>query len=920
MSYYIDIIDQELAENSFIIEVASKSGIVLAWNGSDAKDKLSVVGSSLEFDIAHIENIDAKFIRFFTGNEIRFKAELRNQSDDSLIWSGYLIPDTYDEPYTNEVVFVKMTAMCGLGRLKGKYLPDDYYRDEKSVIDILCKILSLTNIGLNVYFNPAIENSVQKDYDLIFLDTSDFYVNDKKTKKQDAYAILDQLMQDMLCVCFQADNRWNIEGINKRHIRKYTAKLYDVNGVLKTQIDGLKLLKRITILADKPPVTMIPPYNLITVSHEREPQSFPATISKESNEGWSVIAGVVGEIYATDWNGNDDYYCQAYAPDYFNSVKKEYVNPEIGGMSEIQPFDENKFINLKNKIYLFKDQKVTIKAVFTIIKYAREMSDLLPGANFNPLLYQFLLNDTVVFSNRGVSADENQNLSFDDGKAELSFEWIVPVDGLLDIKIWRPSGPIYQTNIVGFEITELSISPVAFAETSIFTDVISDEFTVDKEIDLVYADDDTGFSRAFRLGKIKEATVLYNTILIPVLYSFVQNGKFYSVVNLKGANLIKDNINTVVYDGGVLDNVEVFYNYNSSEQMVVKTDFAISTGNFSVKVYKNDDVLGSRDSWMQWTDSVYKIETDRYQKTVCNVIRRMFNEASEKFDVVALDAVKFNDLILFRYVYDKQFVPVNCSWNLDENKTTLTLARAIYRDSGDTGPNPENIPPIVNAGPDIVLEGNQVSAVLKATAFDVDGFIVSQQWVKTFGGFGDVITLPSQLETTLENLTEDQYKYQITVTDNDGATAFDSVSIVRKKNYNVFLDEILAEGGEGSNVLHYQYKFRIDPNIDPSFNLLLKGNSGLLSYNDGSATFKIFKNGVKIFEDNLVFGVAIQIANFSIGYISTDEIVFDIMQIQPFWPDINFGSSAVSIGEIEFITGVGNVIGLPLVGQPVPGI
>ncbi|MFH6966484.1 PKD domain-containing protein [Flavobacterium sp. FlaQc-28] len=915
-SYYIDIIDQELNQSHFIIEKTSRAGVVLAWNGGDAKDNLSVVGSSLEFDIAHNELVDAKFINFFTGNEIRFSVELRNQSDDALLWKGFLIPDTYSEPYTNSVTFVKITASCGLGRLKGKYLPEDYYRDEKSVVDILCKCLSLTSLGLNVFFNPAIENSIQKDWDQIYLDTSLFYTDSAKKKKQDAYSVLEDILKDTLCVCYQADNRWNIEGLNKRHVRTSKSKLYDIEGNLLTEIDDKKLLKRITSLVT-PTITMVPPYNLITVSHERKPQAFPVTIDKESNEGWSVVAGVIGEIYATDWSGNADFYCEAYSPNYINSIKKEYYVPAFGDIPVVTPFDETKFISLKNKIYLYQYQKVVIKAEFTIIKYDKEMTGILPGAYLNPLLYQFLLNDETVFSNHKAVVPENEVLLFDEGKAELNFEWIVPFDGLLDVKLWRPGDPIYQTNIEGFEITKLEISPVAFEEQFIVTDVITDEFTVDKEIELTYSDDDSAFSNSFRLAKLNEANLVFNTILIPVLYSFSQNGNFYSVVNLKGANLIKDNINTVVYNGDVLENVEVIYNYMSTEEMVVKTDFEISSGNFSVNVYKNNDVLGGRNSWLQWTDSVYKIETDRYQKTVCNVIRRMFAEASEKLDVVALNAVKFNDLILFHYVNDKQFVVTNCSWNLDENKTTLILARSIYRDSGDSGENPENIPPIVNAGPDIILENDQKSIEITAVAYDVDGSIVSQQWTKTLGGFGDIIVSPNQLSTKLENLTEDQYQYKIEVKDNDGATAVDMISIVRRKNYNVFLDEILAEGNEGTERIHFQYKFRIDPNVDPSFNLLLVGRAMLSNYNQNDASFKIFKNGVKIFEYNLALGWAYQEPNFEIGYISTSEIVFDINQAGRF-PAIHFGSSYVFINEIKFITGAGNIVGLPLVGWPVP--
>jgi hypothetical protein len=910
--YYIDIIDQELNNSLFVIEVASKSGVTLAWNGGDKKDELKIVGSSLEFDIAHTENVDAKFIRFFTGNEIRFKVELRKYENDALIWTGHLIPDTYSEPYTNGVTFVKITGTCGLGRLKGKYLPESYYRDEKSVIDILCKALSFTSMEMDIFFNPAIENSFEKNYKNIYLDTLSFV---DKGKKKDVYAILETLVSDMLSVCFQADGRWIIEGINQRSVRSYKAKLYDFEGNEKGVLEGQKLIKRITPLVE-PYVTMVPPYNMITVTHPRVPQSFPDTIAKEKNEGWVVGTGVKGEIYATDWNGNNGYYVKAIVPDYYISLLK-YYTPEFVPPTTT-PFDEDDFVNLKNKIFVYKYQKLTIKAVFKLLKYSTGLTPGDANRNTNPFFYEFILNDTVLFSNKKTTIPDNENLVFTDDEAKLDFEVIIPEQGLIDVKLYRSGQDVYTSNIRGFEIRELAIAPVSFDETLEFTDLINNEYTIDKPIELTYADDDTAFSNCFRLAKLKEATETFNTIEIPVIDSFVQNGNFYSRVALDGANLIKDNINTTVYDGDVLENLEVIYNYFSSEMMVVKTDFAITTGSFSVKVYKNNDYLSSRDSWLQWTDSIYKIETNRYAQTVANIIRRMYNVPSEKLDVVALNAVKFNDLILFNYVNDKQFVATNCSWNLDENKTTLTLSRAIYRDSGDTGENPENIPPIVNAGLDIELANTQTTASLLATAYDTDGYIVSQQWTKVIGGFGDVIMTPTQLATDLQNLTEDLYEYKIQVTDNDGATAFDSVRLIRKKNYVVSLDQI--SGVPPGVYLYYKYKFEIDPNIDPSFNLVLQGRAGFILDNatvDSFAFFRIKKNGV-LTEYRMLNVANYEEVSFSVGYISTDEIVFEIEQT---WAGgtLGIGSCFFKITDINFVTGAGEISGLPLVGQPIPG-
>jgi len=912
--YYIDIIDQVSNESLFVIESASKSGIVLEWNGGDKKDELQLVGSSLEFDIAHTENIDAKFIKFFTGNEIRFKVELRKYQDDSLIWNGFLIPDTYSEPYTNGVVFVRIMAICGLGRLKGKYLPDSYYRDEKSIVDIICKALSYTSLNMNMFFNPAIENSVEKNYKNIFFDTATF-IDGKK--KKDAYSVLETMMNDMLCVCFQADGRWNIEGINQRSVRSYKAKLYDFEANELGMLEGLKLIKRITPLVT-PVVTMVPPYNMITVTHPRVPQSFPDTIAKEANEGWVVSTGVKGEIYATDWNGNNGYYAKAMFPDYYVALMKYYSDGVFGVSPPVDnpPFDENDFVNLKNKIFVSKYQKLTIKGVFKFLKYSTGSTASDPNENFNPFFYQILLNDTVLFSNKQPTIPDNQNLIFKDGEAKLDFEIIVPEQGLIDVKFYRSGNEVFSTNIKGFEIRELSISPVSFNETLEFTDLINDEYTIDKDIELTYADDDTAFSNCFRLAKLKEATETFNTIEIPIIYGFSQNGNYYSVVDLAGANLIKDNINTTVYDGNVLENVEVIYNYFSSSEMVVKTDFAIITGFFSVKVYKNNDYLNSRDSWLQWTDSIYKIETNRYAKTVANVLRRMYNVPSEKLDLVALGAVKFNDLILFNYVNDKQFVVTNCYWNIDENKTSLTLARAIYRDSGDVGSNPDNIPPIVNAGLDIELIDGQTTASLVATAYDTDGYIASQIWTKITGGFGDVIISPTELVTDLQNLTEDLYEYQIQVTDNDGATAVDSIRLYRKKDYTVSLEEIYAV--YPGYYLDYKYKFHINPNINPSYNLVLKGDATLFSYMSGNAYFRIYKNGILYYQYSLQSLANTESVPFSVGYISTDEIIFQIEQWGEF-PEIHYGSSSFRITEINFVTGSGNILGLPLMGKPVPG-
>jgi hypothetical protein len=105
-----------------------------------------------------------------------------------------------------------------------------------------------------------------------------------------------------LNVCYQADNRWYIEGINVRNLRKVTYQKYDALGVFVGTEEYMRLLKNITALVT--PIIIIPPYNEITITHKKIEPSLPATLAKEENDGWAIVTGVTGLIHASDWMAN----------------------------------------------------------------------------------------------------------------------------------------------------------------------------------------------------------------------------------------------------------------------------------------------------------------------------------------------------------------------------------------------------------------------------------------------------------------------------------------------------------------------------------------------------------------------------------------------------------------------------------------
>lgn len=83
---------------------------------------------------------------------------------------------------------------------------------------------------------------------------------------------------------------------------------------------------------------------------------------------------------------------------------------------------------------------------------------------------------------------------------------------------------------------------------------------------------------------------------------------------------------------------------------------------------------------------------------------------------------------------------------------------------------------------DIKLPVSQVTAT--CTPQDSDGTIVSIVWSKVSGGVA-LINNPTQASTTISNLSQGNYTFKVTVTDNDGLTAQATVSFtVNAANVN----------------------------------------------------------------------------------------------------------------------------------------
>lgn len=912
MSYYIDIVDTLSVENSLKIELAAADSVVLKWNGSDHKDSLAVVTSDLNIDILAEDASDAAFINFFTGDEKRFRVYLKESSNDQIIWQGFILPDLYSEPYKAVNFFVSIGATDGLNRLKGKYLSDVFYYKEQSCVAVICEILNLIGLDLDLYLSPAIENAEIKDWNEIFIDTVIF--KSEGDKRLDAYSVLELLLKDMLCVCFQADNRWYVEGINVRQFRKTQYSVYNTGTVSLLGIyDYDRLLKKSVALA-YPGISVIPPYNEILVSHKKVTPNFPETIVAEKNDGWAIVSGVKGEVYSTDWIGFGGMLELCVAPTYSPRLYHQGSENRGAGRYTDYPEDYTRFISLRKKIFYKKGQRINILFEFSTKKYY----DVIPTPDDlsvwkNMFKYEIIFNGQVIYSNADNTISYFEDLNFDSvGKATLSIDHVFLSEGLFDVKIYGLSGVLQDNNIEYFAIDKADINVYGFDENPTEIDLIDGDFSVDKEVDLTISDDSSGMSSAFRLRKLNEETTTYVRIDVPVLHSFTLNNKKYLQLDLAGVNLIAENIYSVFSatdDANVLI-VDAFYNFKDGEQMVIEVlDFYTE---LYVKKYASDDVTEARLFWEQWTDVIYKIERSGYSKTVANIYRRMFNTAVNKIDLSLKMAVKFNDLILFNYGFDKYFHVLNCSWNIASNVTEVAMAHSFYKDAKSDAPNDVNIPPIVVAADDIYMTTNQSTAVINAAAYDPDGYIVSAIWTKEVGGFGAIINDKNSLSTSLSNLTENHYRYKIEVVDSDGATAVDYIDLYRILSSNVSF-ALIYEDLDNPLVNFYslkRYKLIIDPNLEPntivSFSGLLKAEVIYRGAGDAIvAECGIIKNGVIVSQCYVKNGrdLSKESLSYSFNVISTDEVVFYTRNSikdsgsNYSYCEVNLGTYVVAVGD-----------------------
>lgn len=407
----IKIIDRFENDRTMQVEQTQIGAPKLVYNGADDK-YAPIMATEFIFNLTVTDKADGKFFHLYTGNEKRYYVLVEDQ-DENMIFEGYLLPDFYEEPFTNGVIFVNLTATDGIGLLKGHYLPNEYYYKETSVIKLIAECLKKTKLEKTINFAPAIK-SAATDYrwDEIavngraYLDSDEpirrtglFFTVEIMPSRKTAYDILELLLKSLGCTLYAQGNQWYIEGINRKHETVQQNQIFTKEGVYVETINLDKEIKPITFFAT-PNISIVSPWKIVNVSWDIDEDGdlvpeyaykFPVNplfgIQEEGPyDFWNGVGEIgsleAGNNFAVDgsfWDGT----LAPKLPKYFGVYKHKYDGNGYSWGENIVDLNSNYYEikNNKRKYLKISDEYIERKLTVDI--------DIIGGNPFSEIVYNY---------------------------------------------------------------------------------------------------------------------------------------------------------------------------------------------------------------------------------------------------------------------------------------------------------------------------------------------------------------------------------------------------------------------------------------------------------------------------------------------------------------------------------------------------
>lgn len=194
--------------------------------------------------LSMISETDMQFIEFFTSDDRKYKVRVYRNS--VLMWAGYVIPETYKEPYGDVKYEVSISATDGILSLKDvSWEPVNdlerqlsSYRGMKSLmkgIESTLGKLHLTEIRLwdASYIYESHMDADDSPFSQSYFNCNLFY--DEKGQPAKCYDVLKVILQTQNCQLWMENGAWNIVPQNARK-GSYLRRQYVFTGATYTQL------------------------------------------------------------------------------------------------------------------------------------------------------------------------------------------------------------------------------------------------------------------------------------------------------------------------------------------------------------------------------------------------------------------------------------------------------------------------------------------------------------------------------------------------------------------------------------------------------------------------------------------------------------------------------------------------------------
>jgi hypothetical protein len=850
-NYEIHIQDVENIEDDLLLKYAERNSIQLNWLGGDSKTQ-PIVGSELNFTLEATDAKDAAYVELFTADEHKWLVTKRISTTQEIVWQGYLLPESYEEPYRRGIFYVNFSAVDGLGLLKGLKLSPDFYNEEKTVIEVLCAILKLTKVDLELYFSPALININEPDWSKLLVDTRLWDIN-----KDNAYQLLKDLLESMRCQVYQCQGKWFIEGFNKRQLINVTYQVFDLEANFLRDEAFERTVKRITLLAD-PSVRMIPSIREAVVTYERNQFQFAEDIIQENDVPWLIYRGQVDNLWlAKNWNykqfAGENFYI---APPERNLVYSRF---------NLEELDTSRFVTIREKLFVKKNSTIKIfikiKRLFFDSLSETDLTDEVIALWSKSQIYEVLLDDEVIITNLNVSQNDQAYLKFENGEASVDLIIRPEVDGLMDFKFYEPfSVSNFGLEYTGLEFKEFTIKVVPEIKDEIYIIENVEVGSNISEIDLRFGDDPTLFTEAFYIERTRQlvGNNEANRFFLPVKYYTVKDGITYAIVLLQAAVMayrLRFSENKIfhvngpnVLTGEILNDPNIIFNFEDGESAAIEVNEALSSGHIFINYSRYKEETRSRNEITSWSDAIFEVENKRFGQIVGEIEKKIYETPHFSFEGATDLPLKYNDILKIQYNDEQRYFTLsNCSWMPDDNTSEFIANEMLYQ-----GENSELIPPFVYAGLDIIIGEFDSVSFLSAVANAPSGTIETIQWEQVSADGNANIYTPGNLQTEVDQLSLDYYTFRITVTDSNGLSAFDEVNVIRITFATLTLDE--TESGEGSGSAFSTYKVNVTPALtgNQSLSIIFDVLLELISTNYQNSVLKadieITKNDTLIFD------------------------------------------------------------------------